>query len=156
MTEPLHEHDDGGTDDALDAMLRSHLAEALGPHVGTARGRFDRFAAPPPVRRRWWPAATVGGAIAAAAAVVLSRPAPPASPPVASPVVVAATAVPVRRAAAWQTIDQGVVRLGDGSPARRLLQRRVDQLRYFDPARHATVEVAVPREQTVYVELAKY
>lgn len=156
----MTEHEDQTNDAALDALLRSHLADALGHHVGGGRDRFDQFvaAAPPARRRPWWPAGVAAGVAAAAALVaVVSRRSPAPVPVGPTPAVAqAVTDVPVRQAARWQTIDQGLVQLSDGSPARRLLQRRIDQVRYFDARRNATVEYAEPREQTVYVQLAAY
>jgi len=52
---------------------------------------------------------------------------------------------------AWKTVDQGLVPLEDGTPARRLLQQRTDTMKWYDPKRKAQIEYTVPRQQTVYV-----
>jgi hypothetical protein len=52
---------------------------------------------------------------------------------------------------AVKTVDEGLVPLEDGTPARRLLRQRTDTLKWYDAKRKAEIEYTVPRQQTVYV-----
>jgi hypothetical protein len=165
-------------DARTEELLRRHLAETLDPHLGAAE-RFKRsiaaaspiapsvapFVAPPKARRKephfgsLWTIGLIGTALAATITIVsmrhaaepLSRPAHPALP--VTPV---ASAEPVLRNAEWNTVDQGLVELDDGTPARQLLQRRTDKVEWYDAKRKAYIEYTVPREQTVLVGLNKY
>ena len=154
-------------DDPTDVRLRSHLADALAPHRGRAAGRFRSAATaarPRPPTWPWWVAASAAGlAAAASVVVVVVARRPPAGPTHAAPIAhvdrPSTDAVPielVQQDSRWQTVDRGVIRLGDGSPARLMVQRRLDSVRFFDADRHATIEYTVPRERTVYVGLTAY
>lgn len=163
--------------DPFDAMLKKHFDDVLGPQVGRARERFARYIdAPrqmssslPPTRpssaprfRSFWTIGLIGGAIAAALSVVSMRHAIEGTAPMRTTKPVPDKVTPVaqsplaQRGLEWETVDQGVVELDDGSRARQLLQRRLDTVRWYDPQRKATIEHVRPREETVFVGLNKY
>jgi len=57
----------------------------------------------------------------------------------------------------YQRLDQGIVRLSDGTAARRYLQRRTDTIRTIDPKTRKPVEITLPaHEETIYVGLKQY
>jgi len=166
--------------DAIDAMLRQHFEEALGPRTGTAGKRFALYIdgvtrAPSkgsPAQQSTasprflpvWSIGLLGGALAAALSIVTLRhvlvPTEPAKPTFvqnhATPPDDQAAAPVAQRGSTWETYDQGVVELVDGTPAQRLYRRQLDTLRWYDPKRKATIEYATPREETVFVGLNKY
>lgn len=160
--------------DALDAMLKKHFDDVLGPQVGRARERFASYIdgaksaqpivtptrpAPGPRFRSFWAIGLIGGAVAAALSVVSMRHAvdraAPQRPSKPTPQNVA-MATMAQRGLTWETLDQGVVELDDGSYARQLLQRRLDTTRWYDAKRKATIEYVRPQEETVFVGLNKY
>jgi hypothetical protein len=114
-----------------------------------------------------WAIGIVGGALAAALTVVSMRhtiiptQTKPNRPQIAkNPKPLPGEVIPdggpleVQQASldvALNTVDQGLVPLGDGTPARRLLQQRTDTLKWYDAKRKAQIEYTVPRQQTVYV-----
>jgi len=107
-----------------------------------------------------WAIGIVGGALAAAVTLVSMRHTigPINSKPMRSrgsvDIVPDGGPIPAQQASmdvAWKTVDQGLVPLEDGTPARRLLQQRTDTMKWYDPKRKAQIEYTVPREQTVYV-----
>ena len=141
-------------DAALEALLRSHLRDALGPHVGRAREGFERAAASARRPTRWSLAYAGVGLAAAAAVAVAVLPHRPIGRGGALPAVHPTTPVAIgQHDARWQNVDAGVVRLEDGTFARLTLQRRLDRVRYFDAARNATIEYTEPHEQAVYVAM---
>jgi hypothetical protein len=56
----------------------------------------------------------------------------------------------------WKTIDQGIVRMPDGSMARKMLRQTTDKRTWKDPKTKRTYEYIQPQEETVYVGLKQY
>ena len=159
--------------DPLDAQFKGHLSEALDAQLGRAEGRFlehlQREAASG-ARRRWsygWAASLVGTAVAASLAVFMIMPlldggVRPRDPGTESALrgttnpTRPAPAFPVEQLVNYRTIDGGTVVVGDGLPARVLRQQRVHRVRWFDPESGARMEMTVPEEDVMFMELDTY
>lgn len=167
----------GGAADRFRRHISSATAGATGKSNGAAPLRMDGSR---PTRSRSrdeegprfgsiWAIGIIGGALAAAVTLVSMRHVimPTRSTPNHSQlagahkpqrnrdVIPDGEPIDVQQASmdvALKTVDQGLVPLGDGTPARRLLQQRTDTLKWYDPKRKAQIEyTAAPRQQTVYV-----
>src|SRR5829696_8601930 len=153
------------SDEDIDQLLRSHLAGELDPQRGRALAAFEQSLAREHVtRRRWWIGGIVGSLVAASiAAIVLMRPetrlsaplaplAPPENPVIAQAPAPSDEPQGVERLVTWQMIDDGSAVLGNELPVRRIRQEAVQQVRWFDPQRKATIRVIVPEERVFLVE----
>jgi hypothetical protein len=56
----------------------------------------------------------------------------------------------------WKMTDQGLVRMPDGSMARKMLQQTTDKRTWTDPKSKKTYEFIEPREETVYFGLKQH
>jgi hypothetical protein len=162
--------------------FRRHISSATAGAAGKSNGAAAplRMDAARPIKNpsrddgprfgSLWAIGIIGGALAAAVTLVSmrhvivpstkSRPshqqlADPRGPQRNRDVIPDGAPIDVQQASmdvALKTIDQGLVPLEDGTPARRLLQQRTDTVKWYDPKRKAQIEyTAPPRRQTVYV-----
>ena len=150
-------------DDAqLDLLIHRHVARELDSHVGQAVEAFGYQVGQ--VRRRrmmGWAIGVIGGAVAASLALagamhwIHSRPMQPPPGSLGTPV---ANVPPgkVEWDMAWKTFDEGTVVLDGDIPARRLRRTVLQRMQWYDPQKQALVEVAVPREQVIFVRMNTY
>jgi len=149
--------------------FRRHISSANGNAASPAPLRIDSSSRPSNGNRNngprfgsMWAIGIIGSAMAAALTLVSMRHAivPTSRPAILKPhrsgdVIPDGPPQPVQQASldvSWKTVDQGLVPLEDGTPARRLLQQRTDTLKWYDKKRNAQIEYTVPRQQqTVYV-----
>jgi hypothetical protein len=162
--------------------FRRHISSAAGAGAGKSNGAAPlRMDGSRPIKNNrsrddagprfgsLWAIGIIGGALAAAVTLVSlrhiimptksgpthSQVADPRGPKRNRDVIPDGGPIDVQQASmdvAVRTVDQGLVPLEDGTPARRLLQQRTDTLKWYDPKRKAQIEyTAPPREQTVYV-----
>ena len=173
-------------DQQIDSLIRGHLNSQLDPHVGAASRRFADMIAqdrkqramplveiPPKSRPNapkfgsFWSIGLVGAALAATMTIVAMRhnsPAAHTSPfkskggavhanpdneitPVAYPGEVQVDA---------KMVDQGFVRMPDGSVARKMLRMTTDRHTWTDPKSKKSYEYIQPKQETVYVGLKQY
>jgi hypothetical protein len=156
------------SDIELDEVVARELRGRLDPQVGRALAAFEReLAAEQSRRRRWRIGAWATGSVAAAAAVALAwgmfggdgrggRTAPSPVPRVVMNVPAptragASPVVPVLESAEWSAvIDDGTGVVND-RPVRRLRQRMVEEVEWYDPSQRATVRTTIPRERIVLI-----
>lgn len=142
-------------DNNLDLQLREHFAKELDGQLGRAPAAFARSS-----RRRPW--RVVGRVTAMAAAVALlvvgsvivrnmlnAKNDLVVSIP---PTTTAAAEIAVEYSISWQSTDEGTVFMSD-TPLRGIRQERVETFRWVDPETHASYEVSIPQEETIYVAL---
>ena len=55
-----------------------------------------------------------------------------------------------------QTIDEGTFLVDGRVPVRKLRRERVEQAMWYDAEMDARVQVSVPREDVMFVEMATY
>jgi hypothetical protein len=158
-------------DDNLDRMLHEFFAAELDQQVGRAGAGFrlhllqaraaQRRATPHRRRTTFgWAAGIVGTALAASVAVMAAAPAlwrnsgaPPAGrDPGANPAPAPVTYTQV----VGQTIDEGTFLVDGRVPVRKLRRELVEQAMWYDAEMGAHVQVSVPREDVMFVEMATY
>jgi len=150
-------------DQRLDELLTAHFSRELDRHIGRAAQAFAGRAKPP--RRigfAWWIAATAGAA--ASAALLFLYPNPrlgvrvPSriSPDPAEAIAQAPSAPYVQRAITWQSVDEGTVLLANGAPARQVRQQELQRIRWYDPLQNAEIEMTIPQERVIFVEMETY
>jgi hypothetical protein len=168
-------------DSQLDTLLTKHFARKLDGQLGRASAGFERMArfqqqlqeAPPAAKARVhvnrWMLGLVGAAAAAAIAGVMvfapvarivkpvDRSSVAQLPTSGSGVVLAADASPLEHEVAWRTLDRGTVFIGDEEqPMRSYVRQRVDNFRWEDPQSNLKVEMSVPHDQVMLVNMKSY
>src|SRR4051812_49107060 len=138
---------DEQTDPELDAMLSEHLRERLDPQLGAARRAFESQLRTSPLassrrtapKRRIWLALSPLAAVAATIAMIVfvkmhsTSPLPPHIDPIEPLAVTPPSEVgSLDETLSWQTVDQGIVFLDDNTPARQVLRRQIQELRWVD------------------------
>jgi hypothetical protein len=160
-------------DDNVERLLHEYFSAELDGQVGRAGAGFrlhllqaraaERGAA---LRRRrrmtsGWAVGIVGSAVAASVAVMAAAPAfwrnaGPSSGARDEPLH-AAPAEPVTYTqVVGQTIDEGTFLVDGRVPVRKLRRERVEQAMWYDAEMGAQVQVFVPREDVMFVEMATY
>jgi hypothetical protein len=153
------------TDQQIEDELSRHLSARLDPQVGRAAAYFEQsLAANKPARNRAAFLWTVGAGLvtATAAAIALAatlipapaaRPHRPAVTPSAPPEV---ASVEPSEVVWWRSLDEGTVLLDDHTPARRVRRQILEQVQWYDPRRGTQVELTVPREEVLFVNMESY
>jgi hypothetical protein len=166
--------------EALDALLREHLAAELDPQLGRAARHFHHYLAThdgvathhSPAPRRalgGWVVGIVGGAMAASIAALWAGPAlwQPHSPGSIGGATPHAHATLAPAPADYhfdlddvtlstQTRDGGTVLLDGRTPARRIYRDELKQLRWVDPTHDASFEQIEPRRNIMLIEMDTY
>ena len=155
--------------DNLDRLLHDYFSAELDSQAGRAGAGFRlhllqaRAAAPRRRRRHMtfgWAVGIVGTALAASVAVLTAAPAlwrsSGASTPGRDPGVVAEPAPVTYTQVVGQTIDEGTYLVDGRVPVRKLRRERVEQAMWYDAEMGAHVQVSVPREDVMFVEMATY
>jgi len=62
----------------------------------------------------------------------------------------------LERTIAWQSFDEGTVRLEDDTPMRKVRREVLERIQYYDPARGALVEMTIPKQEVFLVGLNMY
>ena len=144
-----------GSQSAVDGPSSIRLA-GTSPAPVDRRGRTPNFGS-------GWSIGLVGAALAATLTIVSMRNTTPINAPGrnASPNLPGGESTQVhpvsgRANIAWQTYDQGIVELSDGSLARRYLQESTNRVTCVDPRTKRTYEYIEPRAQTVLVKLNQH
>ena len=117
----------------------------------------------------FWSMGLVGAALAATMTIVAMRhnsPASRTSPlnrggatnviPDPNRLEVEPVAYPGEANVQWKAVDQGLVRMPDGSMARKMLRTRTDRRTWTDPKTKKQYEHIEPKQETVYVGLKQY
>lgn len=168
-------------DSQVDSLLAEHFARKLDGQLGRASAGFERMArfqqqlrteaeAPKPrVRINRWMLGLVGAAAAAAVAGVLvfspvarvvtpvHRTTVAGGPQKQLDVTPAAELAPLEHEVSWRTLDRGTVFVGEEEqPMRNYIRQRVDNFRWEDPQSNLKVEMSVPRDQVMLVNMKSY
>jgi hypothetical protein len=151
------------SDSELDETLARHLRDRLDPQVGRGLKTFERELASERKRSRRRVGFWSGSSVAAAAVIAFVYSLLPAittprkaTTPVDRQVAVngpatSADAIPVVESAEWSgVVDDGTAVVND-RPVRRLRQRMVEEVEWYDPAHRATVRTTIPRERIVLI-----
>lgn len=167
---------DEPTDDPIGHLLREHMSAQLDGQIGRASAHFRRQIEGEPVNgatrtattRRaahGWALGLVGGAVAASMTLLFAGPALwPARPALrpggggetGSTQADPSDAPPAYTQVVSRTIDEGTYLVDDHLPVRRLRRQRLEQTTWYDPAHDARMEVTIPREDVMLVELVTY
>jgi hypothetical protein len=155
-------------DRQLDALLSEHFAAELDGHVGRCAAAFEHRAAP---QRRhhpggWAMALAAGVAAAACVAVVWNyRHQPKQGPQMANPLSQPSpgqladaqqTQAPfMERALALQNVDEGTFVMQD-VPVRQVRQVLLENVRWYDPREKTEVQLTIPRERLIFIEMETY
>jgi hypothetical protein len=143
----------------LDNLLRDHLSRELDAHVGRSQKAFEAELSRVESSRRlpiryWAAAATVLISISLVGALLLRnflRPPPQPKPQLVSE---EPPLMPIAQTIDWHTVDDGTVMLNGDMPVRRLRRQVVERIKWYDPKRKTTVELAVPQEQVMFIGMA--
>lgn len=159
------------SDDNLDYLLHDYFAARLDGQVGRASARFrehvedERNDAAMSARRNrraayGWAIGLAGSALAASVAVMAAGPGfwpgqrgthsshSPRNEAVAGPVMYTQVV--------GGTIDEGTYLVNDELPVRKYRRERLEQATWYDAEMNARVQVTVPREDVMYVEMVTY
>jgi len=163
----------------LNDQLDSHLGAAsrrFAAEIASAPKRAaaplvenpaKRPTAPGPKFGSFWSIGLVGAALAATMTIVSMRHNMPfrTTPPLSNnggvrsnpdKMPFAPVAYPGEANVAWDTVDQGIVTMPDGSRAHKLLRKTTDRRTFTDPKSKKKYELIRPSEETVYVGLKQY
>jgi hypothetical protein len=173
-------------DQQIESLIRGHLNSELDQHVGAASRRFADLIAQerneralPLVENRpkakpatgpkfgsFWSMGLVGAALAAAMTIVAMRHNSPAShtSPFNNKGSIRANPdneiTPIAYPGEYQLdakmVDQGIVRMPDGSMARKMLRTTTNKSTWTNPKNKKTYEYIQPSQETVYVGLKQY
>ncbi|HYP16716.1 MAG TPA: hypothetical protein VEQ65_05850 [Opitutus sp.] len=135
-------------------------AARLARSIDQELAREQRLAAPRP-RPLWWLAFPIAAAAAVVVALVSGGSSDPAAPRAGRDGAIAATptASPVFRPIAAETlllaaVDEGLVTLTDGTPARRVRESSLDVITWKNTQTNASLRWTVPREEVRVVPVA--
>jgi hypothetical protein len=157
----------GDEENELDERLSRHFADTLDP----VRGRAIRAIEAEVAARHRWRRVLIGASSLIAASIALAimtpalwRPRGPVMPigPVidAGPLAASRTSPrDIEQLVAWEASDEGVetVQLADQRvPVRKVRQEALEEVKWFDPQRNATMRLTVPRQQVFLIEEDTY